>query len=260
MSKVITINKFAGMKDGGSYFLQGFQPAYIGNKQVLRQEWKTTAQANPSGLVVGFTQKTETGLNYVNDLVLYSIDNNGNIYKGQSYYMATKFAKKHDIQTTKSNLPDIKKSLYGNIIYTSAQYLGRRLEGTDNSGADNKATSMVDTSKNFVTEGVEVGAVLYNKTDKCKGIITSITTTTNTNDTLNCSAGFSGGTDNDFDNGDGYAVYADSWQDLGAEQAAWSRQIIFFENLHLIGNGNYLATIDENEANFNASYKQLRKG
>ncbi|MEA2113671.1 MAG: hypothetical protein U9P63_03400, partial [Patescibacteria group bacterium] len=260
MSKVITINKFAGMRDGGSYFLQGFQPAKMGSKSILRQEWKSLAMDDPNNLVVGFCNNTETGLGYVSDLVLYYIDANGDIYKGQSYYLKDKSAKKHDIQTTKSNLPDIQKSLEGNIIYTSAQYLGRRLTGTDNSGSDDKGTSMVDTSKNFSTEGVEVGATIYNTTDRCKGVITSITTTTNTNDTLNFSAGLAGGTDNDFDNGDGYAVWADKFQDLGAEQATWSRQIFFFENIHLIGNGNYLATIDKDEANFYASYKQLRDG
>src|SRR3990167_42132 len=258
MPKIITINRWLGMKENGSYFSMGFQPAFMGDKRILRQEWQTTAQDDPNNLVVGFCNNTETGLSYTNDLVLYYIDNNGDIYKGQSYILLNNNAKKHDIQTTKSDLPDIQKSLAGNIIYTSAQYLGRRLTGTDNSAVNNKTTSMVDTTSNFTTLGVQVGATLYNTTDKCKGLVTSISTTTNANDTLNCSAGFTGGTDNDFDNGDGYAVWADGWKDLGASQPTWSRQIFFFEDLHLIGNGNYLATIDSADANFNASYKQLR--
>ena len=150
-------------------------------------------------------------------------------------------------------MPGIIKSLANGLLYTSARYLGRRLTGTDNNGGDNNANTMTDSTKDFDAEGVKVGATLRNLTDGCKGIITTVATTV-----LTCSGGFSGGTDNDFDDGDSYAVFADEFQDLGAAQANWSRQIFIFENLHLIGNGNYLATIDKDEANFNASYKQLR--
>jgi len=258
MSKIIRINQFSGMKNGGSYFLMGFQPAFMGKKQILRQEWKTTHKAlTASGPMRGGCLLIETGKSYVDNLALFTIDY-ADIYKCQAYNAAD-FAKDTDIIETPSNKPDIIKGLNGTILYTSAQYLGRRQTGTDNSSSDNKGTSMVDTSRNFDDDGVVVGSTLYNTTDKCKGVITSITTTTNTNDTLNCSGGFAGGTDDDFDDGDGYAVYADKFQDLGAEQVDWSRQIFTFENLHLIGNGNYLAAIDKDDANFNASYKQLRE-
>ncbi len=78
--------------------------------------------------------------------------------------------------------------------------------GTDDSGVADKATSMVDTSENFVTLGVTVGKTIYNTTDCSVGTITSISTTTNPNDTINFSGGLTNGTDNDFDNGDTYTI------------------------------------------------------
>ena len=258
MSKIITINKFAGMKDGGSYFLQGFQPAFMGNKQVLRQEWKTTDSKTTLDIIVGSALKKEASI-FSGALGIYFIDVADNIDLAEAYYLDN-YANEHNIVPTYSTLPDIIASLASGLLYTSARYLGRRLTGTDDSASNDKATSVVDTGTNFTTEGVQVGATIRNLTDGSRGVVTSISTTTGTNDTLNFSGGLSGGTGNDFDNGDSYAVYADQFQDLGAEQAAWSRQIFIFENIHLIGNGNYLATIDKDEANFSASYKQLREG
>lgn len=61
-------------------------------------------------------------------------------------------------------------------------------------------TTLIDTETNFVTDfGTAVNDVLYNDVDDSRGIITSITTTTNTNDTLNIAAAMSGGKSNDTD-------------------------------------------------------------
>ena len=79
------------------------------------------------------------------------------------------------------------------------------ITGTDNSGVDDKGTSVVDTTTNFVTEGVVIGGYLWNTTDGSNGLITGISTTTNPNDTLSV-ASFADGTDDDFDNGDTYVV------------------------------------------------------
>jgi hypothetical protein len=78
--------------------------------------------------------------------------------------------------------------------------------GTHN-GSSN-VNYLQDSTKNFYTYGVRTGMTVKNTTDHCTGTITSITTTTNTNDTLNFApGGLTGGTDNDFDSGDGYTVY-----------------------------------------------------
>ena len=83
-------------------------------------------------------------------------------------------------------------------------------------GASNQTTKLIDTSENFGTLGVSTGARVKNETDGCWGVVTSISTTTNTNDTLNCSAGFTGGTENDFDSGDTYTVTNPGITDLGS--------------------------------------------
>lgn len=85
---------------------------------------------------------------------------------------------------------------------------------SDNSGVNNKTTSMVDTTKNFLTYSTEftsgtlnpVGAYIYNIADRSWGVVTSVSTTTNPNDTLNFSGGLSGGTNNKFNNQDPYLL------------------------------------------------------
>jgi len=77
--------------------------------------------------------------------------------------------------------------------------------GTHN-GGDNSATALIDTTTNFVAAGVAVGESVYNTTDgSISTAITSITTTTNPNDTLNF-VSFSCGTDDDFDDADSYEI------------------------------------------------------
>ncbi len=86
--------------------------------------------------------------------------------------------------------------------------------GSDNSGVDDKTTSMTDTSRDFTFNQCEqsavainaVGAMIYNASDKSYGFVTSLSTTTNPNDTLNFSGGLTGGTNNKFNNGDSYAL------------------------------------------------------
>ena len=251
MAKILTFQRWLAMKDGGAYFLQGFSPAWMGSKQVLRQEWKATAQGNPGSLVMGFTQDTETGLSYASDLVLYFIDNNGDLYKGQSSSLVGKFAKISDIQQADNNnpllFPDVFKSLQGDILYTTDRYVGRGLSGADDSSTSD-TTTMHDADGDFITKGVVAGATLYNSTDKSKGVITTVNAAS-----IVCAGGFSGGLADHFDSGNGYIVYADKYADLGAAQRTWSRQIFVFNNTHYIGNGNVLASLDATLVAFSAS-------
>ena len=124
------------------------------------------------------------------------------------------------------------ESLEGNIYHTtypnaafnkSPQFIimdwtmrnsrqAKRRYGNDNSGTDSKTTSMTDTRRDFtynVTENQNismdvVGGYIYNLRSKSYGIITSISTTTNPNDTLNFSGGLSGGSDAFFNDNDPY--------------------------------------------------------
>lgn len=64
-----------------------------------------------------------------------------------------------------------------------------------------------DTGEDFPTDGAVAGYLVYNITDKCHGIITTFTGT----DQANMAGGLSGGTDDDFDNGDTFYVFACAW-------------------------------------------------
>ena len=71
-------------------------------------------------------------------------------------------------------------------------------------GAGN-SPDLIDTTEDFLTAGVEVGMSIENTTDGSSGVVTDIFTTTNPNDSLECT--LSGGTDNDWDAGDAYIIY-----------------------------------------------------
>lgn len=79
-------------------------------------------------------------------------------------------------------------------------------DGTGNSA------SLIDTTVNFVTEGIAVGMMAHNTTDGSSGQITAISTTTNTNDTLAMT--LSGGTQNDWDVGDSYVISAGEYGEI----------------------------------------------
>jgi hypothetical protein len=81
------------------------------------------------------------------------------------------------------------------------------LTGVHNSSAN--SASLVDTTRNFTSAGVTPGMQVLNKTDGSSCIVTSISTTTNPNDTLNCSFPLRGGKEDDWDaenGGDEYYI------------------------------------------------------
>ena len=73
-------------------------------------------------------------------------------------------------------------------------------------GGDNSAFAK-DTGEDFPTDGSVIGHIVWNQTDGCHGIITSFTGT----DQANMSGGLSGGTGNDFDNGDVFYIFGCGW-------------------------------------------------
>lgn len=74
-------------------------------------------------------------------------------------------------------------------------------------GPASTATSMVDAnSQNFSDLGVVPGMFILNTSDDARGIITSLTTTSYTNDTIVCSGGLTGGTNNSWTAGDEFRI------------------------------------------------------
>lgn len=100
----------------------------------------------------------------------------------------------------RDNLAELLKKVINRNI-SSIQRRGRAVAGPEgfHDGLNN-AAALTDTTVNFVNLGVQVGDTLLNITDGSQTIITSISTTTNANDTLNGT--LAGGTENDWDNVD----------------------------------------------------------
>lgn len=110
--------------------------------------------------------------------------------------------------------------------YAPANYLrdfsvrGPYIVGTHNGG--NNSATLIDTTENFTTLGVVIGSRIVNTTDGCTGIVTAISTTTNSDDTLTFGGGLSGGTDNDFDDGDNWTVrFGVGFFNEGVSNHAW---------------------------------------
>jgi len=112
-------------------------------------------------------------------------------------------------------------SVNGQSAYWIRARVSSVTTSNDNSGVNDKANSMVDTTQNL---NGATGMTIYNLTDGSSGTVTSVTTTTNPNDTLNFAGGLSGGTYDEFDDGDEYFVWT---QPLGAQ--LWHNNFIVNE-------------------------------
>lgn len=152
-----------------------------------------------NGCTTGIVGASVTGSNFINNII-------ANCTTGASW-TSEKKGNYWDYNNWYGNDTDVSNVTKGaNATANDPEFEFVGVQGTDDSGTNNKATSMVDTSENFTTLGVSVGDTILNKTDGSWGTITSISTTTNPNDTVNFSGGLTGGTDNDFDNGDTYSI------------------------------------------------------
>ena len=154
------------------------------------------------------------------------------------------------------------------LLYTNSTRLGL---GYYRKATGGSATTLIDTATNFDTLGC--GTSDWNKeifdfqlgNSGEKFVITSITTTTNTNDTLNFTAGTgTPATDDEF------MVFVDDKFDFAVNRNTrhqhfygqrkpenWKRQIELFGDDYFIGNGNYLASLNVDESTFSATAKQL---
>ena len=79
--------------------------------------------------------------------------------------------------------------------------LAAEVTGT-HTATPSSTTVLTDSGGDFVNDGVVAGMVIRNITDGSSGKITGVATTT-----ITCSAGLSGGTDNDWDTNDSYIIY-----------------------------------------------------
>jgi len=165
----------------------------------------------------------------------------------------------------------------GNLIYTSSNHLGLMIRGLAKTGSS--TTKIIDKDgRNFTTLGITTSAPNNKVTNLKTGAIytiTTISTTTATDDTLEFSA--SGALDNvendefialvntkfDLFKSDGTSGGSDIANPIFKGQQLpvyWSRPIRQYGNQYLIGNGNYLALLANSETTIDCSYKQLPTG
>jgi len=163
--------------------------------------------------------------------------------------------------------PDLFQLPSGNILFTSSRHLGLMVRGTCASGSS--TTKIVDKDgRNLSTLGLSTDApnnkVVNLKTGE-QYTITSISTTNSTNDTLNFSAGTANAENDEFigfvythkDLNDTITIPTFAGQQ---DQEYWARPIQLYGNQYMIGNGNYIAILANDEATIDTTYKQLPSG
>ena len=147
---------------------------------------------------------------YGQDLIIEAKDNLNELLNSivNTNYSGDTYRGKADAPTGLINQIVVDHTRTGNITATGdtvrfeTSAVAVLLTGTHT--GPNNAVSLTDTTKNFVTLGVGVGSTLSNTTDGSSTTITSITTTTNPNDTL--VGVLVGGGENLWDIGDTYTI------------------------------------------------------
>ena len=189
---IITIDKFSGMGQG-ALFCEGFYPDIIAGQSVLNEGFRAYQKFNAStsnftglgDIYGGISLTTISNVNYRYNLYV-DVGSYQKIFAYQQLVTQIKNGLIHTSNTTQyCRYPDIIETNNGNILIPTEKYIVRGLRGAVTSGS---TTTLVDTTKNFVDEGIAVNDKVTNLKTGIEYTITSITTTTNTNDTLNFTA------------------------------------------------------------------------
>lgn len=259
---LITIDKFSGSGQNGILYCEGFYPEIDNGKSSMSEGYYTSGLFNS-------TTTGATNLGTVNSIIPLSTINSASTtyqlyYDGfkifafsEIYSSDIKTAEIHTNLGTITTYGDMIETAGGNILYTQANYIGRGVRFKATGGS---TTTIIDTSKNFTTLGFAANDKVTNLKTGIEYTITSISTTTNTNDTLNFTAS---GTNTTGAN-DEIIVWDDNKMDITSTAAAWqqgvtlwSKQIKQYGDQYIFTNGNYLGLIANDEATVDKAYKQL---
>lgn len=251
--------------------MMGFQPEVIGERQQLRMNYRvyktlyTSYHANWANLPIirSICYKREDSKD-----IFYGI---GNKYISRHYeispesisYGAIIHAINDDGSSDYCAFPDIINTQTGNMLYTSEQNLGKAYYGTHVNSGSEETNKIIDNAGRDLS--ALNGKTVINLKDGSTATITSVTTTTATNDTLNFTGGFS-------DAGsilpdDEWVVFVDTFKDLNtlsyphfSNQPAyseWSRQLLDFDGVYYVGNGNYIAKLSNDESTWDEDFTKL---
>ena len=263
---IVSIKNFSAMADAGLYWLDGFIPKTMQGQTVLTRGWNSKSLISEttsgfSNLGSSVTDNILTSMTYFlnnTSLDLLGITSGGYIFDFVT--SGPSIGQIHQVGTTGSVLMPSQKgylnvSKHGHILYSSGGNVGVGWVGIVTSGS---TTTLVDTGRNFTTSGMGTTAGInkvYNLTKKVEHTITSISTTTNANDTLNFSVGTAPSAN------DIYIAFSDTRFSLGVANSSfnnlqftpqpaafqWNRQIEYWNDTFYILNGNYLATLSSDD-------------
>jgi len=272
--------------DGGTFYIDGFTIENENGIMSIDESYKitevaSTATTNFSNLgnvmakiyVYSLTNSTlaaTTAYTLMFDGTRFYTADSGtsNIYEGEiGGQTATGIYKP-------SKKPDLFQLPSGNILFTSSRHLGLIVRGLAKTGSG--TAKIIDTDgRDLSTLGLSTVAPNNKVVNLKTGVqytITSITTTNETNDTLNFSTGtavaendeFMGFvyTKLDFNYVNGISGDEVTIPNFAGQQSQeyWTRQINQYGNQYMISNGNYIALLANDEETFDATYKQLIVG
>lgn len=256
---LITIDKFSGSGQNGVLFCEGFYPEIDNQKSVLGEGFCTVSRANTG--TTGFSTLNTVYAGIVlsaNDNTFYNmyLDANGTIFVNQISGSAITDGKIHQTSFV-TGYSDLAETYNGNILFSSYDNIGK---GTKSVVTGGSTTTLVDTTKNFVTEGIAVNDKVTNLKTGIEYTVTSISTTTNTNDTLNFTA--SGTNTNTA--GDDYIVWNNNCFAISNTREVWQPSLNDFRiQMKLYGtqilftNGNYIGALSADVTTVDKTYKQL---
>ena len=266
---LLNINNPKPITPGGAFWLQGFEPQVVGNRNQLRQNFR-----------VCFTLNSQTHANWANLPLIQSACYKKEASQDFFYAIGNKYISRHwalapssidygGIVRTIDDDGDINYCFYpgiisteqGNMLYTSEQNLGRAFYGYHKTGTT--TTTIIDKAGRDLSS--LDGLVVRNIRDNSTATITSVTTTTETNDTLNFSGGWSDA--GNITDGNEWVVFVDTFKDLNTiayphfggqlPYYQWSRQILNFDGDYFIGHGNYIAKLSNDETTFAEDHTKL---
>ena len=275
-----TISKFSGMSNaGGTFYINGFN---IENENgILSLDESYTATEIVSSSTTNFTDMGDIKAK----LYLYSLPsstlaaNTGytlmfdgiNFYTTDSKATSVYSGKIGGLETSGTykytKKPDLFQLPSGNILFTSSRHLGLMVRGLAKSGSS--TTKIIDSAgRNFSTLGISTDAPNNKVVNLKTGVqytVTSISTTTSTNDTLNFTAGTS------VSENDEFIAFAYTYKDLNDTvtiptfkgqqiQEFWARPVQLYGDQYMIGSGNYIVLLANDEATIDTKYKQLPSG
>jgi len=278
MAKLLSIDNFSNMGDNGIFYLQGLSTRKISGKTVLRPVYTTLTVFNEDTNGYSGIEEVEGMASWSHqseNRVVMTGGANMKIYESSSSGAGKGLI--HDSPFTGQflvsfcGLQDVFVTKNGNLLYSLGASLGYGVRGQTNGTSTTKIVD--DQGRDFTALGLGTSSdnnKVYNLSKGEEHTITSISTTTSPNDTLNFTAGTYTNTD-----GDWFVAFADrgaynsgnrwnsflttafpQFQDQ-EENLSWIRQIVPFDTEILIGNGNFLAALNEDEVTWNDNYKQL---